>query len=262
MEALARNGASSLADLHRDSGIPKSTIRRLLGTLMARRIASRSLSDGKYRLNIPMPSGFTSAAPASAVDIVDIALPILMDLTRRIVWPSDFHLLDGNSMLIVDSTRPLSAFHLYRGIVNRHLNLFGSATGIACLSTMNAARINRYLAATSGDKTFGFARFGVDPSTLMEAVDLARAKGYATRIPTYLGETVPDDGLAAIAVPVLSGTQAIGAINLVFPRNYETPAKIAARYLSDLTEASSAISKALETAKLDWPAARGPARPG
>ena len=45
LETLAREGAMSLADLHRATGLPKSTIRRLLQTLIARKIVRRSLTS-------------------------------------------------------------------------------------------------------------------------------------------------------------------------------------------------------------------------
>ena len=64
MEVLARNGSCSLADLHKATGISKSSIRRLLGTLVERRLVRRSLADGRYRTSILMPA--SAGVPVAA----------------------------------------------------------------------------------------------------------------------------------------------------------------------------------------------------
>jgi IclR family mhp operon transcriptional activator len=131
LESLARNGASSLAALHKDTGIAKSTIRRLLATLISHRLVRRSVSDKLYRVTIALPAGAGESAPQEMSGLIDVAMPRAAELTRQVEWPSDIHVLDGPCMRIIDSTRPLSPFHMYRGIINRRINLFGSATGVA-----------------------------------------------------------------------------------------------------------------------------------
>ena len=242
MEALARCGASTLADLHRESGIPKSTIRRLLGTLQARRIARRSLADKKYRLNITMPSSVTAPIPDGTAHYIDVAIPILSDLTGRVNWPSDIHLIDGNAMIIIDSTRPLSPYHLYRGIVNRRLNLFGSATGLTCLSAMNDEAIKSHIQATDGDSIWGLSRFGLSTDGYFREIAKARLRGYGIRLATYLGETVLDDRLSAIALPVFRGGKVFGAVSLLFPREFDTTENFAEKYLGELGKAAAQIS--------------------
>jgi IclR family transcriptional regulator, mhp operon transcriptional activator len=246
MEALARCGASTLADLHRECGIPKSTIRRLLGTLQARRIARRSLADKKYRLNITLPSSVGVPIPAGIAQYIDVAIPILSDLTSRINWPSDIQLLDGDAMRVADSTRPLSPYHLYRGIVNRRLNIFGSATGLSCLASMSDADIKARIQATAGDNVWGLSRFGLTSDEYFKEIVRTRSRGYGIRLATYVGETVLDDRLSAIALPVFRSDKVFGAVSLLFPRGFESTESFAEKYLNDLAKAAKQFSVDLD----------------
>ena len=242
MEALARTGACTLANLHRETDIPKSTIRRLLGTLQSRRIVRRSLSDQKYRINITLPTSVGAPIPRDAALYVDIAVPILSELTREIDWPSDIQIIDGPAMRVIDSTRPLSPFHLYRGIVNRSINIFGSATGQACLAEMSEKQIDALIHETDGDKFFGLKRFNITRDTLLREIALTKARGYGLRLLNYKGETVIDDGLAALGIPVFLGGRVLGAISLLFPRNLTSPEAMADTHLVRLRETSARIS--------------------
>lgn len=245
IEILARTGANTLADLHRESGLPKSTIRRLLGTLQTRRLVRRSLLDKKYRNNITLPASVEAPFPKDLALYVDIALPILSELTRIIEWPSDVQIIDGYTMRLIDSTRPLSPFHLYRGVVNRTLNIFGTAAGQVCLAAMSPAKVREFIVETMGDKTFGLDRFGVTEAALFEELEKIRVRGYGIRNAKYMGETVLDDGLAAIAVPILKNDEPMGAITLLYPRRLAAPSFMASDFLEQLKTAADKISDQL-----------------
>ena len=246
LEVLARNGASSLADLHRESGLPKSTIRRLLATLINRRMVRRSLSDKRYRINITLPASAGEPVPPELTVLVDVAMPHAIELTRSIGWPSDIHLVDANCMRIVDSTRPLSPFHLYRGLVNRKLNIFGAASGMICLASMEEEAIAHYHRATMGDRIWGLARFNLSLEAYMEETMITRERGYGVRLTSYLGETVLDDGLAAIALPLLQDGRPFGALSILWPRTYKDHVEFAKDYLAALAEAVEAVNQALQ----------------
>ncbi|MAS07395.1 MAG: IclR family transcriptional regulator [Ahrensia sp.] len=247
LESLARNGASSLADLHRDSGIAKSTIRRLLGTLIQHRLVRRSVADGLYRVTIPLPAGAGEPIPHEMASLTDVAMPRAVELTKKLEWPSDIHVLDGLCMRIVDSTRPLSPFHMYRGIINRRINMFGSATGMACLAVRTDAEIAEYDRLTNGNMSLGLSRFGFTLKQFMPEIEKARARGFGTRLGVYRGETMLDDGLAAIAVPIDVYGQPNAAISMIWPRAFQEPKEFAKRHLAPLKEAAECIAEDLVT---------------
>lgn len=247
MEVLARSGSCTLADLSRTSGLPKSTIRRLLGTLIERRFVRRSLSDRRYRINITLPERTGEPLPESLAFLVDAALPHALDLTKAVGWPSDIHALDRNASLVVDSTRPASPYPLYSGVVNRRVSLFASAGGMACLSCMTDAEIGAYHDKTANDRKWGLARFGLSLDDYLSMVRTARKLGFGFRLPGYLGETVQDDGLFAIAVAIKRNGRPVGALTLIWPRAYASPEDFSATFFEPLRATVDAIDRSMQS---------------
>ncbi|WP_417672002.1 helix-turn-helix domain-containing protein [Roseibium sp.] len=244
LETLSRNGACSLADLHRHTGLAKSTLRRLLGTLLERHIVRQSPGDKLFRSNVIFPPGSDAPQALELEMLLDRAMPVLSDLTSRLGWPSDIHIVSGSKMRIVESTRPLSPYRLNHGFVNRVINIFGSATGSACLAAMPNQTIADHHTATLDDTTWGLKRFGMTLDTYLRRIEDVREAGYGTRLSDYLGETVLDDGLAAMAVPVFLNNWPSAAITLIWPRSFKSPADFAAMHLQDLKETAVQISNA------------------
>lgn len=245
LETLARHGACSLADLNRHTGLPKSTLRRLMGTLLERHIIRQSLTDKLFRSNVIFPPGSDAPQALELTMLVDRAMPHLIALTRKVDWPSDIHIVEGSKMRIVDSTRPLSPYRLNHGFVNRVINIFGSATGSACLAAMPDDVIAEHVKQTSGDPVWGLKRFDMTLESYMRRVEEIRKQGYGARLSNYLGETVLDDGLAAMAVPIRVNNWPSGAVTLVWPRSYRAPDAFAREFLPDLKRTATAISNAI-----------------
>jgi len=246
IETLARNDSMSLADLHAETKLPKSTIRRLLGTLVRRRFARRSIADERYRINIVLPDISPETIPRGLSLIADAALPHALALTRSVGWPSDLHVRDGVAMRIIDSTRVFSPHRLYRGQINRRLNAFGAASGVACLAASEPWKVDALHRSTQGDTVWGLARFGMSREDYELVLERARTDGYGIRLATYLGETQIDDSLAAIAVPIDHQRDVIGALTLLWPRAFATPEEFAKEHLSDLQETAARIEASLE----------------
>ena len=149
-------------------------------------------------------------------------------------------------MRILDSTRPLSPFHLYRAFIDMRVNIFGSASGMACLAEMPDAAFERIAARTNNDREWGLARYGLTVQQYREQLGIARRRGYGTRGPRFIGNTRFDDGLAAIAAPIFRGKQVFGAISILWPKNYLEPAAFARDHLGALKRTTGMISRDLE----------------
>lgn len=252
MEVLARDGARSLAQLHDQTGLPKSTIRRLLATLQARHIVRRSLWDGQYRINIILPVPAGDPLPPEVAEGVDVVLTVAMDLTRAVGWPSDIHIPDGIAMRIVESTRSVSPFQLYRGEVNRRVPLFASAAGLCHLAHLRPAQVAALARLSQDEPRWSLLRFGLTPADLEAHLAQVRARGYATRLTGYVGEAAHSDDLHAIAVPLWHRTDARrrpwGAMTLLWPRAHQPVASFAAQFLAPLQDAADRASAELQAA--------------
>ncbi|MBU3036409.1 helix-turn-helix domain-containing protein [Tritonibacter mobilis] len=246
LETLAREGAMSLADLHRATGLPKSTIRRLLQTLIARKIVRRSLADQLYRTLVVFPDISGEVMPKGMLHMADAAIPRALALTKAIGWPSDIHIREARAMRIIDNTRQASTFHVQRGQINQRVSLFGSAAGVACLAEMTDAEIAKTYEALKPDLHWGPVRFGMDLATLMKRIERVRRLGYAERSTAQISDHDWDTDLRAIAVPIKAGEQVLGGLSVLWLRTYKPVEEFAALHLPALQEAAAGINAALD----------------
>ncbi|WP_068243103.1 IclR family transcriptional regulator [Tritonibacter horizontis] len=246
LETLAREGAMSLADLHRATGLPKSTLRRLLQTLIARKIVRRSLADQLYRTLVVFPDISGDVMPKGMLQVADAAIPRTLALTETIGWPSDIHIREARAMRIIDSTRKASHFHVEQGQINRRVSHFGSATGLACLAALPDREIAATYEALKSDLHWGPVSFGLDLAALMRRINVIRAQGYAERSPAYLGDREWDTDLYAIAVAITVRGQVVGGLSVLWLRTYKPVAAFAAQHLAALQAAAADINAQLE----------------
>jgi IclR family mhp operon transcriptional activator len=91
-----------------------------------------------------------------------------------------------------------------------------------------------------------------DPKRFDRILAETRARGYATRDPSFVGGNYGappfDDGLAAIVVPLLDRTHVHGSINILFVKTAFTVDQFAALHLVDLQAAAHEIVRSLQTA--------------
>ncbi len=245
MESLATKGASSLHELHVATGLPKSTLRRLLGTLTARNIVRRSLNDQRYRINVGLPIVRDAQLPVRMARMVEIASPHMIELTRHVDWPSDLHFFTGQHMLIIESTRTLSPFSINRQLIDQRVNVFGAASGRAYLAELNDDAIIRLIENIGQKGRWGTARMGLSIEDVIEDTRRTRAAGFGTRRSDYAGELDTKTQLSAIAKPIFDGETPIGALTIVWPPNYMKADEFSTYNLRHLEKTSTTISKDL-----------------
>jgi IclR family transcriptional regulator, mhp operon transcriptional activator len=241
LESLSMHGASSLQDLHRRTRLPKTTIRRTLGTLIARKIVRRSLADRLYRANVALPiqSGSLSVSEGW---LVDRAVPHMIELTRSAGWSCDLHIFERTWSRIIESTRPLSPFFQYERHIDLRVAAFASAGGLAVLGTWPKFDVLGLVHETRDNPNWGLPRLGITSRELLAVLKRAREVRYAARASQYRGETPLANTLNAIACPVFQAGAAIGALALLWPRGFLPPARFAEIHLEKLEKAAAAIS--------------------
>ena len=96
---------ATVTEIHRSSGLPKPTILRMIETLIAAGYVAREndrpayVATGKCLL---LSNGFRVHDRLTAV-----AAPMLAAFRRKIGWPSDFGIFDGDAMVIAATSRDL-----------------------------------------------------------------------------------------------------------------------------------------------------------
>ncbi len=241
LESLALHGASSLRDLHRHTQLPKSTIRRTLGTLVQRRIVRRSLADRLYRANIVLPAQGAGPSPGEGW-LVDRAVPHMIDLTRTVGWSCDLHIFERPWSRIIESTRPLSPFFQHERNIDLRVSAFASAGGLAVLATWPDKAVLDLVRSTADDAIWGLGRLGMKPRELLATLRRTRSRGYAVRRSFYSVNSPLARTLSAIARPIFRDGTAVGALVMLWPKGYLTPARFAEIHLDRLMRTSAAVS--------------------
>ena len=92
--AIERSAAVSLADLHRQTDIPKATLLRVLRTLQEAGWVERNELEGRYiRTSSPGESGQLAEWRAR---LSSLAAPPREWLQKRVPWPADLAVRDGS----------------------------------------------------------------------------------------------------------------------------------------------------------------------
>lgn len=235
---LSADGWASIAELSATTGLHRTTVRRLLETLQAEGYVRRSVSDDSYRLNQKirqLSDGFTDDEWIS-----EVANPVLGELLQKVVWPSDLCTLDGDSMLVRETTHRFSPLSFHRAMIRQRMPVLHTSAGRAYLAWCSAEerqQILRLLVA-GNDEQANFARNRVLVDQMLEKV---RRQGYATND----GEWNQQIKIAAIAVPIRHNGHVLASINVVFLKKAMSLAEAVERYLPELNAAVGKIQARL-----------------
>ena len=106
LSLINRDRGSSIAELHRDSRLPKPTLVRLLETLCAAGYVAKERGRKEYRVTYLVER--LSVGFYGSPLIVEAARADALDLTQRLKWPITVAVLDNDAMVVLYSTVPES----------------------------------------------------------------------------------------------------------------------------------------------------------
>lgn len=170
-----------------------------------------------------------------------LAAPLLGDLLREVVWPTDVSTLDVDAMVVRETTHRFSRLSFHRAMVGRRLPLLKTASGLTWLAfcpEQDRKELIEMLASRPGDD-YQLAR---EPLKL-EAI-LARARKRVTDRTTAAGIRRK---IASIAVPLRSEQRVIGCLNLVYMASAMTIEQAAEKHLPALQRVAKQIEEGVES---------------
>src|SRR5216684_1681243 len=235
-------GLQALQDLHLATRISKPSLLRILHTLEKSGLVSRRLGDGRYRVSA---NGPRMARRRAGFDrIAEAAAPVLDRLCQQISWPSDLLVPAGDHMEIAETSQTHSPFMIKESGIGQPVNWLLSAVGRAYLAFCPDKEREQILhRLRRSDKAENW--LARDPKRLDRILAETRARGYGTRDPMFLGGTYGspplDDGLAAIAVPLVDRARIHGSVNILWIKAAFTIEAFAERHLADLRSAADEI---------------------
>lgn len=229
LRALNQHNRSRVSDLRTLTGIPRPSLYRVLDTLCTLGYV-RKRGDERYELTArirALASGFREDA-----QVCEAALPIMRALQIEIVWPTDLSILDGDAMLLAETTRQVSPLTIDTFRAGARLPLLRTAAGRAYLAACPPPERQALLSMQSKARL-------ADGRPIGQMLTQTRRAGYGQQ----QGEIDPK--ISAIAVPVRHGKRVVASLGITFITSALTCAEAARRYLPALRGAAQRIEKAL-----------------
>ena len=151
-------------------------------------------------------------------------------------------------MVIAETSQTQTPFLIKAGGIGSPVNWLLSGVGRAYLAYCpDKERETILQRLRKSDKPVD--RLSHEPKRLEKLLAETRQRGYAIRDPGFIGgfygAAPQDDGLAAIALPLLDGNRVHGAINILWVKTAYTVEDFAARHLADLQTAAREIVSSL-----------------
>ncbi len=236
LECLNRYPVTGLALLHRQTGIPKPSLVRLLETLEGAGYVRHVAPRGGYMLTSKvrvLANGFHSEPR-----IVEVLAPLMDALTADIKWPVGLVVPDGDAAVIRYSTTPRSPLALLHSTLDMRLSLVTRALGLAYLAHCDPQERELLIdaAARSDEPENRAAR---SRARLDATLELIRRQGYALRDP----QVRPVSN--TLAVPVYDHNRAVGAIGITWFSSTMNSTEAVRRYLAPLSAVAAQARDAL-----------------
>jgi len=219
-----RHRVLTLAQIVRYTGMPKSTVHRVLAMLAD--VGAVEQADGGYRIGLRM---FTLGALPPEAALREAALVHLEELHRYTGQTLHFAVLRGADVIYLEKLPGRKGIPT-PAIIGDRLPAHCTAVGKALLTFSGDETVAGALAGPLRRRT---ARSLLTAGQVRSQLAAIRVSGFA------LDREESADGLACVAVPVLVRDQAVAAVSVAFPASAGSGEVL----VNPLRQAAAAISR-------------------
>jgi IclR family mhp operon transcriptional activator len=208
LEELNRHRVSSIDGLHKATGLPKSTVVRLMKSLCAMGYATNDRRQGGYAVASRVKS-LSNGFHGDPL-VVEAARPWALAFTAQYHWPIAIAVLDGGSVVVRFSTIPDSPVSPFHGTINMRLGLLCRALGRAYLAFCPVEERSMLLEmlSRSSDPEDALAR---DRRRALAMLAAVRKQGFAERDPM-----VEPRSSGTIAVPIQTTQKVLATAGMTY----------------------------------------------
>lgn len=238
LSLINRDRGSSIAELHKNTGLPKPTLVRLLETLVTAGYVAKDRKRSEYRVTHLVER--LSVGFYGSPLIVQAARADALDLTERLKWPITVAVLDNDAMVVLYSTVPESPISPGRPPAFSRYRLLTRAHGLAFLAYCSEEQ-RKLVIASLVKSNHAEDRLANSPSNIARLIAQTRRLGYAFRDPR-----VEPKISMSLSVPLISRGEAIGSLGLTYFASAMKPAEAARRYVSEMQRAARSIEQRIE----------------
>ncbi|SHH84940.1 IclR family transcriptional regulator [Clostridium grantii] len=175
-------------------GLHKSTVHRLLGTLMSRGYVEKKLDSDKYKLGKKIL--FLASSILDSMDLRKIASPYLRKLANNTQEVVHLSILDGDEAVYVDKVEGdyMNSSVRMNSQIGKRVPLYCTAVGKILVSHLDNAHIKAMVKEEDMIKLTEKTITNIDD--FIKEIDFVREKGYA------LDDVENEEGIRCVAVPI------------------------------------------------------------
>lgn len=241
LDTIARHENSSTAQISTYSGVPRTSVYRILETLEDLGYVRRS-DEGKY-FHLTSKLRLMGSRHDGVSVIGELAFPAMKQLVRKVWWPSSLSLIDHDAMRIVESTHHLSPHSVHRNAIGTRLPLLTTGSGRAYICF--CGKTERQALLKNVAKHYDANTMERNLERLHHVQQEAERDGFASSN----GDT--DPRFASIALPVRQSDQVVAALNLIFFRKTMKIKTAVTKFLPKLTYAVENIEAEIALNQFD-----------
>ncbi len=242
LDFIARSEGVTFTEVVEATGLSKAVVHRIVAELSRSGFVFRNRTTRKY-FGAPLIAASPSGSYATL--LLSAASQPMDWLVKKISWPSDLFVHEGRQMVMVESSRPSSPFHLRWSRIGRNAPMLLSSVGRALLAAMTPEeRIVIY------DELKAEGEWKNQISWLKRPLDAiiaeAAARGYAERESSFAGPVLERSGETSFAVAIRAGSVIVGAINIWWPSSADPDQNFISRFKDPLMECRAKIESNLD----------------
>lgn len=190
LELLAHEGMTA-TDIQNRMGLNKSTVHRLMMTLMKREFVERNEQSGIYQIGLKMVE--ISSIRLNHVELKTEASPYLHQLANKVNKSVQLAIMDEGEAVFIEKVEKYQSFHMYCQIGKR-IPLYCSGVGKALLLDKEEKEIREILEGTVFESFTEHTYTDIVP--LLEDLKQSRVKGYAKDSAEH------EDNVYCVAMPI------------------------------------------------------------
>lgn len=211
LSALNRcsGGSTSITELVRQTGIHRTTVKRLLETLKEEGYITFDPATNLYRLSFRVRR--LAYGYQDDISLVEVAWPIMKALSKKIVWPCSILSPEGDEMVVRASTRQYSPLSFHPGMPGRKLPILTTAAGRAYFASCSELERD-VLIEMMQSRNDEDGKIANNAAVVSNLVKSTLKRGYAINY----GDWTLEPKFGGIAVPLQNGGSTIACLNVIF----------------------------------------------
>jgi IclR family transcriptional regulator, mhp operon transcriptional activator len=207
LQAINQHNGLKAAEVAKAANVPRPTAYRLLETLEGLGFVVRAASDDTWRPTLQtrsLSSGFRDDDW-----VAQIAVPEMIKVGRKILWPLDLVVFRNFKMEVRESTHYLSPFSVDHGMVGRSLPVLDTAGGRAYLAFCDEAERLQILSGLEAET--GIKKpYYVPDGAIDHIIENIRRWGVGYRIKGFNSKTM------SISAPIMRNGQPYACLTMIW----------------------------------------------